>query len=213
MSKDKKAVMSYENYEYDIRQLRGCEIVNWPVGVDMVRPSKMPAAVARDIRDGFKAGRIYWRRMSKAEHTELLAECDGSGSGSGGRKQRKTRSDKGTTRAGKGGGKIPEKGKGRAVADSDDDSHDESQEGSSNANEDDEDEWEDEDDNSQHPSAPRTGVSNPPPPSRRPCLHSRPHPACSKPLPPPSRSPLAHSWLRRPRPCTSPTEAVACCTP
>ncbi|KAJ7661842.1 hypothetical protein B0H17DRAFT_1144489 [Mycena rosella] len=35
MLKDKKATMSYENYEYDIRRLRGCEIVNWLEGVDM----------------------------------------------------------------------------------------------------------------------------------------------------------------------------------
>ncbi|KAJ6596492.1 hypothetical protein B0H10DRAFT_2197160 [Mycena sp. CBHHK59/15] len=32
IAKDKKAKISYENYDYEVRELRGCEIVGWPKG-------------------------------------------------------------------------------------------------------------------------------------------------------------------------------------
>ncbi|KAJ6471859.1 hypothetical protein DFH09DRAFT_1424420 [Mycena vulgaris] len=123
---NKKVAMAYENYEYEIRRGRAVEIANWPEGVDMVRPSKLSVPVAREIRDGFRDGTIYWRRLSKAEHTELLegdgdeeeeeeeedwddedeprekGKGRGKGKGKGNaKKPRKERSDKGSKRTAK----------------------------------------------------------------------------------------------------------------
>ncbi|KAJ7688283.1 hypothetical protein B0H17DRAFT_1135738 [Mycena rosella] len=141
------------------RDLRaqGCEIVNWPAGVAMERPSKMSADIACDICDRFKDGRIYWHKMSKAEHTRLQEDRTASGSR---KKLRNTWSDKGKVRKDKSTGKGVAKiaGKGRAVAerdesdgDSDKTSDEESEKGE---------EWED-----TPPNMTTTGASVAPPSS------------------------------------------------
>ncbi|KAJ7065933.1 hypothetical protein B0H15DRAFT_807653 [Mycena belliarum] len=74
---DKSAVMSYDNYDYDIRQLKKCELLGWPDSLPLQRPSKLCAEDARKIRNGLRDGSIFWRRMSKTAHEELTQEHAG----------------------------------------------------------------------------------------------------------------------------------------
>ncbi|KAJ7635943.1 hypothetical protein B0H17DRAFT_1149586 [Mycena rosella] len=53
----------------------------------------MSAEVARDIRDRFKDSRTYWRKMSKAEHTQLLEDRTATGEVAGWREQGKAKRD------------------------------------------------------------------------------------------------------------------------
>ncbi|KAJ7631497.1 hypothetical protein B0H17DRAFT_1150267 [Mycena rosella] len=159
VSKDKKAAMSYENHEYEIRELKGCEVVNWPAGVAMVCPSKMSAEVARDICDRFEDGRTYWRKMSKAEHTQLLEDC--TASGSSGKKSRKTRSDKRKKRDSESAGKAKARvaGKGRAAAERDEDSDEDSDEDNDQSSEEESEKGDEDDSEGALPTTTTTGAS------------------------------------------------------
>ncbi|KAJ7704910.1 hypothetical protein B0H17DRAFT_1126533 [Mycena rosella] len=98
-----------------------------------VGPGVARAVVACQICNNFKAGRIYWCHMLKAEHTQLLKEHVGSGSS--GKKK-----GKGTVKSmGQGAGK----GKARVAAaesNKDEESDKESKEGNNENEDEDEDE-------------------------------------------------------------------------
>ncbi|KAJ7467012.1 hypothetical protein FB451DRAFT_1483998 [Mycena latifolia] len=134
--KDKHASMSYDNYDYDIRELKKVELVGWPANIELRRPSKLLAEDARKIRDGLRDGTIKWHPMSKEAHTELVKKHEEQRTRTGGPiKKRAPRSDKNTKwgpqkAAARGQGTAAAKGKGKAAArgERDDDSEDDSKE-------------------------------------------------------------------------------------
>ncbi|KAJ7084001.1 hypothetical protein B0H15DRAFT_951752 [Mycena belliarum] len=97
---DKKLQMSYEDYDYKIRALKGYELVGWPEEIVFQRPATMSAKEARTIRNGLCHGAIFWHAMNADDRKELLAKHVGG-------KTRATRSDKG------GAHKMRKKGKGK----------------------------------------------------------------------------------------------------
>ncbi|KAJ7685968.1 hypothetical protein B0H17DRAFT_1204518, partial [Mycena rosella] len=76
---DKKATMLYDHYDYEVRELKRAEIVGWPKDIVFQCPSKMSADEARTIRDAFKTGAIFWRRISNADHAALVEARKRSG--------------------------------------------------------------------------------------------------------------------------------------
>ncbi|KAJ7073292.1 hypothetical protein B0H15DRAFT_957358 [Mycena belliarum] len=97
---DKKLQMSYEDYDYKIRALKGYELVGWPEEIVFQCPATMSAKEARTIRNGLCHGAIFWHAMNADDRKELLAKHVGG-------KTRATRSDKG------GAHKMRKKGKGK----------------------------------------------------------------------------------------------------
>ncbi|KAJ7698130.1 hypothetical protein B0H17DRAFT_1197103 [Mycena rosella] len=133
VSKDKHATMSYDNYDYEIRELKRCEIIGWPIKIPFQRPSKTSAEDARTIRNGFKDGAIFWKRMSGVDHTALVQERMQSGAPAA---KRATRSDKGKKR----GKAVATKSKGKKGGEG---TEEEQESGSEKEgdDEDDEEEW------------------------------------------------------------------------
>ncbi|KAJ7080783.1 hypothetical protein B0H15DRAFT_953380 [Mycena belliarum] len=126
VAKDRSANMSYEHYDYDIRELKACELLGWPSDITLERPSKMTAEHARKIRDMLVSGTIQWHRMSKEDHTELVQTQEAKRRETGApAKKRAGRSDLGTKRGPQKNKKTSRK-KGKAKATTDDESDDES---------------------------------------------------------------------------------------
>ncbi|KAJ7094073.1 hypothetical protein B0H15DRAFT_799083 [Mycena belliarum] len=158
VSKDRTASMSYEHYDYDIRELRGCELLGWPSDIDMQRPSKMSAENARKIRDGLSTGTIQWHRMSKKDHDDLIRTREAKRRETGEpAKKRAERSDRGRKHK-KSAGKAKAKARKHVEGSEDESGEDDSGEGSGvddSGEEDNNDEDEDEDEE-----APRAGPAS-----------------------------------------------------
>ncbi|KAJ6547647.1 hypothetical protein B0H19DRAFT_1266549 [Mycena capillaripes] len=97
--KNKKHIgMDYVNYKADIQHKLGVELAGWPSTILFVRPLKLRAEQAREIRDGLRSGTIRWVALSKAQRRDLAEELEELVS-DGPLKRRKERSDKGKKRA------------------------------------------------------------------------------------------------------------------
>ncbi|KAJ7698012.1 hypothetical protein B0H17DRAFT_1197005 [Mycena rosella] len=116
---DKKATMLYDHYDYEVRELKRAEIVGWPKDIVFQRPSKMSADEARTIRNAFKTGAIFWRRISNADHAALVEARKHSGEPA-----KKVRRDKGGTHA----KKSAHKGKKSAECSEEDEDEEEDEE-------------------------------------------------------------------------------------
>ncbi|KAJ7919779.1 hypothetical protein B0H13DRAFT_1605887, partial [Mycena leptocephala] len=90
----KKIDMDYVNYKVDIRHKHGVELAGWPEEIPFVRPVKLSAEQARDIRDDLKSGTIRWVSLTPTQRKELAKEIEGL-LAEGPLKPRKERSDKG----------------------------------------------------------------------------------------------------------------------
>ncbi|KAJ7076261.1 hypothetical protein B0H15DRAFT_1006277 [Mycena belliarum] len=77
VSKDKAANMSYDDYDYKIRELKRVELLGWPADITMERPSKMGATSARKIRDYLRDSSIQWHRMTTPDHAALVKKHEG----------------------------------------------------------------------------------------------------------------------------------------
>ncbi|KAJ6569310.1 hypothetical protein B0H19DRAFT_1256954 [Mycena capillaripes] len=121
---DKSLNMAYANYHVDIKHKLGVELAGWPAKVPMQRPSKMPAEIARSIRDKLRSGAICWVVLTRAQRDEVAEEINELRT-QGALKQRKERSDK--ERSDKGTARGPRKNNddGSDAEDSDDEEDDE----------------------------------------------------------------------------------------
>ncbi|KAJ6582176.1 hypothetical protein B0H19DRAFT_1252300 [Mycena capillaripes] len=130
--KNKKNIgMDYVNYKLDIQHKLGVKLAGWPTEIPFVRPLKLRAEQAREIRDGLRSGLIHWVALSKTQRRDLAEELAGDGL------RRKERSDKGKKRA-------------RREARSDSEEEDDSD---SDSEEDDDDGSEEEDEEEEAPAA------------------------------------------------------------
>ncbi|KAJ7101388.1 hypothetical protein B0H15DRAFT_991240 [Mycena belliarum] len=143
VSKDKGANMSYDDYDYQIRELKRVELLGWPTDITMERPSKMGVESARKIRDRLRDGSIQWHRMTAPDHAALVKKHEHERAEHLARtgeplRRRAERSDSGKKRGpnkGKGKGKSGAKGKG-AAGKGGDESADDSSSGSGSEDED-----------------------------------------------------------------------------
>ncbi|KAJ6632012.1 hypothetical protein B0H10DRAFT_2250699 [Mycena sp. CBHHK59/15] len=125
VTKDKKASMSYVDYNVDIHELKKVELAGWPADIPMGRPAKFVVETPRWIHDGLRSGAIKWVTMTKTQHTVLVKEHNTLHAVTGHlKKQRAQRSDKGVKRGSKTSSKKTSK-KARAVEEEDDDNNDE----------------------------------------------------------------------------------------
>jgi hypothetical protein len=125
----KKIDMDYVNYKVDIRHKHGVELAGWPEEIPFVRPVKLSAEQARDIRDDLKSGTIRWVSLTPTQRKELAKEIEGL-LAEGPLKPRKEHSDKGKRRKGADSDSESEEEEGdRDESDKDGDSEDEDQEG------------------------------------------------------------------------------------
>ncbi|KAJ6603101.1 hypothetical protein B0H10DRAFT_2229866 [Mycena sp. CBHHK59/15] len=146
VTKDKKAGMSYVDYNVDIHELKKVELAGWPADIPMGQPAKFVVETARRICDGLRSGAIKWVMMTKTQHTALVKEHNTLRAVTGHlKKQRAQRSDKGVKRGSKTSSKKTSK-KARAVEEEDDDDDDE------------EEDEEDDDEESPMPSTSRNGA-------------------------------------------------------
>ncbi|KAJ7445934.1 hypothetical protein FB451DRAFT_1292519 [Mycena latifolia] len=109
---NKKVNMSYENYDYTIRQLLKVQLLGWPTDIAFGRPSQLLATDVRKIRDGLRDGSIRWHRMTSKDHAELVKKNAAEPA-----RMRATRSDKGTKRG-------PQKAKAKATDETDNSDND-----------------------------------------------------------------------------------------
>ncbi|KAF7341864.1 hypothetical protein MSAN_02042000 [Mycena sanguinolenta] len=104
----KDAKMSWANYEVDICEAHKVKMVGWlvtqtdadgNVSVKMSPLNQLPAEIARQTLKGLKNGTIFFVKMSKAEHSALVAKHDALRAANGPLKKRAQRSDFSKTHA------------------------------------------------------------------------------------------------------------------
>ncbi|KAJ7191711.1 hypothetical protein GGX14DRAFT_578735 [Mycena pura] len=92
----------WSTLEIDVGERLGIELCGWPMKMTagkIIPPAALNSETARTIRDLWTQGEIFWKKMSKVRHDELLAELrQRREDGGGPLKKRAARSDRGVKR-------------------------------------------------------------------------------------------------------------------
>jgi hypothetical protein len=99
----KTIVMSYSNYDIDIRYKYQVELTGWPLHIPFSSPSQLTTSTAlRAVRDALKTGICRWMPLSKESKEALVKRVE---SGEIAKKPRAARADKGVKRGPRARGK------------------------------------------------------------------------------------------------------------